>query len=303
MMSEFAETHESRPYRFAFGKNWERFLDCIDETVIAQACASIQTMTGLVDLHGKTFLDIGSGSGLFSLAAHRLGAEVTSFDYDSDSVRCTEILRERFGASAGTPWRVVQGSALDPAFMAALGIHDIVYSWGVLHHTGAMWRALVLAGQAVGKGGLLYVALYNDQGWRSRLWLHIKKVYNRLPHPLRNLYVTAIMLPYEVRGIAFHLLTLRPMDYVRLWTDYGARSGRGMNRWRDWIDWVGGLPFEVAKPEAVLEVLRTEGFELERMTTCLGKWGCNEFLFRRGKDTAGGHTHYNEHNAMLDGKI
>lgn len=281
MVTSIAHSQESVSDRFAFGKNWARFLSQVDETAIAQACASIQRMTGLADLSGKRFLDIGSGSGLFSLAAHRLGAEVTSFDYDADSVRCTEILRDRFAAGSERSWRVMQGSVLDPAFMASLDTHDIVYSWGVLHHTSHMWRALELASQAVGGGGILFIALYNDQGWRSQLWLRIKRLYNRLPTALRTVFVIAVMLPYEARGIVFHLLTLNPMGYVRLWTDYGARSGRGMNRWRDWVDWVGGLPFEVAKPEDVLDALRPKGFELHRMITRLGGWGCNEYVFRR----------------------
>jgi 2-polyprenyl-6-hydroxyphenyl methylase/3-demethylubiquinone-9 3-methyltransferase len=269
--------------RFAFGENWARFLRNIDEKAIAQACASLTLMTGLSDLKGRTFLDIGSGSGLFSLAAHRMGAQVTSFDYDPDSVGCTETLRARFGAAAPA-WEIMRGSVLDDVFMARLGTYDLVYSWGVLHHTGAMWRAVDLAARAVKPDGCLFIALYNDQGAASRRWLRIKTLYNRLPRALRGLFVTAIVLPRELKWLILYLLKLNPMGYVRTWTDYSTQSRRGMNKWRDWVDWVGGLPFEVAKPEAVLDALRLQGFELERMTTCLGGWGCNEFVFQRVKD-------------------
>ncbi len=48
-------------------------------------------------LAGNSFLDVGSGSGLFSLAAMRLGADrVHSFDYDPQSVGCTKELKRRF---------------------------------------------------------------------------------------------------------------------------------------------------------------------------------------------------------------
>jgi hypothetical protein len=71
----------------------------------------------------------------------------------------------------------------------------------------------------------------------------------------------------------------RPRDYVRGWTDY--KSSRGMSRWHDLVDWVGGYPFEVARPEAVLDFVRERGFTLERLTTCGGKLGCNEYVFVR----------------------
>jgi 2-polyprenyl-6-hydroxyphenyl methylase/3-demethylubiquinone-9 3-methyltransferase len=165
--------------------------------------------------------------------------------------------------------------------MAGLGAFDIVYSWGVLHHTGAMWPAIDLASDAVRPNGLFFIALYNDQGWRSAKWLRIKRVYNRLPQPLRMPYVLAVTLPYVARSLARHLLQLRPTDYVRTWTQYGAGMGRGMNKWRDWVDWVGGLPFEVAKPDDVVDILGAKGFVLRKLVTRLGGWGCNEFVFRR----------------------
>lgn len=280
MSADRSEPQERSFERFAFGRNWARFLANVDEAAIAQAGLSLARIAGLDDLHGKSFLDVGSGSGLFSLAAHRMGARVTSLDYDPDSVACTEFLRERF---AGSPeaWRVLRGSALDAELMASLGSHDIVYSWGVLHHTGAMRRAIDLCAGNVAPGGLFLLALYNDQGGASRRWLRIKQIYNRLPAMLRTPFVTAVMLPFEAKYLLLHLLKLDPIGYARSWTSYASLSGRAMNRWRDWVDWVGGLPFEVAKPEYVLEALKPRGFDLEWLATCLGGWGCNEFRFRR----------------------
>src|SRR5829696_1438128 len=147
--------------RFEFGRNWQRFLSVLDDERIAEAERSLTNMLGVSTLAGKTFLDVGSGSGLFSLAALRLGAErVHSFDFDPQSVACTAELRRRYAAD-DQRWTVAQGSALDEDYIRSLGQWDIVYSWGVQHHTGRMWDGLGLAGSAVAPGGRLFISIYN----------------------------------------------------------------------------------------------------------------------------------------------
>src|SRR5207302_10440486 len=131
----------TRGERFEFGKNWGRFLEVLDDERIGEAEESLKKMLEVEGLAGKSFLDIGSGSGLFSLAARRLGARVHSFDYDPQSVACAAELRRRYFPN-DEDWVVEPGSALDEAYLNRLGTFDIVYSWGVLHHTGAMWQAL-----------------------------------------------------------------------------------------------------------------------------------------------------------------
>lgn len=65
--------------RFPLGANWARFISVLNDNRIAEAVKSIQTMRSVVDLNDKTFLDIVSGSGLFSLAAGRLGCHELVF--------------------------------------------------------------------------------------------------------------------------------------------------------------------------------------------------------------------------------
>jgi 2-polyprenyl-3-methyl-5-hydroxy-6-metoxy-1,4-benzoquinol methylase len=268
----------ARRQRFEFGKNWSRFLEVLDDTRIAQAEASLKNMLEVDHLNGKRFLDVGSGSGLFSLAARRLGAEVHSFDYDPHSVRCTAELRRRY-FPGDDRWVVEEGSVLDQPYMSSLETFDVVYSWGVLHHTGHMWEAMENVCPLVAPGGNLFIALYNDTGSQSARWRHIKRIYNGLPRPLRLPFTLGVIAPGEAKLILRSLLTLRPGQYVKSWTQYNNR--RGMNRWRDIVDWVGGYPYEVAKPEEVFNFCRARGFTLTRLRCGGVGLGCNEFVFAK----------------------
>jgi 2-polyprenyl-6-hydroxyphenyl methylase/3-demethylubiquinone-9 3-methyltransferase len=261
--------------RFAFGENWQRFLTLLNESRIAKAEDSLRRMLEIPDLCGKSFLDIGCGSGLFSLGARRLGARVHSFDYDPRSVACAQELRRRYFPQ-DPDWRIDEGSALDAGYLAALGRFDVVYSWGVLHHTGAMWPALDNAAGAVAPGGKLFIAIYNDQGKISDRWRAVKRTYNQLPGGLRFLVTIPVLVHLYWRRTLKDFIRLRPFES---WRKEGQE--RGMSPWRDLIDWVGGYPFEVAKPEAILDFYVRRGFRLTRLVTCGGSLGCNEFVFTR----------------------
>jgi SAM-dependent methyltransferase len=261
--------------RFEFGANWAWFLDALNDRRIEQAEQSLGEMLGVKSLAGASFLDIGSGSGLFSLAARRMGARVHSFDYDPKSVGCTQELRRRYFPDDSN-WVVERGSALDEAYVRSLGTFDVVYSWGVLHHTGSMWEALGNAALPTKVGGKLFIAIYNDQGTASRRWTKVKKLYNELPSALRFLVVWPSFLVLNWRSLVKDLLRGRPFQTIR---DYGKE--RGMSFSRDLIDWVGGYPFEVASPEQIFDFYRVRGFSLTRMKTCGGSLGCNELVFEK----------------------
>lgn len=257
--------------RFAFGENWHRYLAELDDQKIATARAALESLVS-IELAGRTFLDVGCGSGIHSLAAWLSGAVVTSFDYDDESVSCTAGLRDRAGAPN---WRVEQGSILDQTYLSSLGHYEIVYSWGVLHHTGAMWEAIRNAAGLVAPGGTFVMAIYNYQPGTTERWTWVKRTYNQSGPVVRGLLVAGSFVRMWARPIIRD--TVRWRDPLRTWRGYGTR---GMDPKIDLIDWVGGYPYEAATPDDVMAFVSALGFSGEVVSTVTGH-GCNEFRFTR----------------------
>ena len=272
-MTSEQEKEIRRGERFKFGQNWQRFLKTLDDTRIAEAERSLRQMLKVENLQGIRYLDIGSGSGIFSLAARRLGAQVHSFDYDPQSVTCAAELKRRYFPD-DLNWSIEKGSVLDGDYMQTLGKFEVVYSWGVLHHTGAMWQALEQAAVPVADGGKLFIAIYNDQGGASNRWRMVKRLYCK--GLVERILVTGVFFPYFFfGGLAVDLFRGRnPMERYK-----NYKKTRGMSITIDWHDWLGGYPFEVAKPEAIFDFYKERGFRLERLKTCGGGLGNNEFVF------------------------
>ncbi len=269
--------------RFEFGKNWSSFVENVDEAHVESAQHALVEALGRSSLEGARFLDAGCGSGLHSLAARRLGAEVVSFDYDAQSVEATRKLKARF-APDDDGWVVHRGSVLDAEFVTSLGAFDVVYSWGVLHHTGDMWTAMQYIEGSVRDGGELFLALYNDQGLPSRIWTEIKRRYVEGGSVTKSALLVGAGAYFEGRSTIGRVLRGEPLLPFEQWRK--RKEDRGMSVWTDLVDWVGGYPFEVSRPEEIFDFFHERGFELLHMKTCGGGLGCNEFIFRRARPSS-----------------
>ena len=265
---------------FAFGENWQSFAAGVSEDAVAEAVLCLERLFPQGGLVGKRFLDIGCGSGLSMLAAARLGAaSVTGVDIDPHSVAAAQGLLGRFLPQGG--WTVRQASIFDvtlPDLCSDNGGFDVVHSWGVLHHTGAMTVAIGKAAALVGSQGCLALALYRKTPlcgfwtWAKRLYAHGGPGLQAM---IRLLYKTAYMVALVATGRA-------PWCYLR---DY--KKARGMDWAHDVHDWLGGYPYESVLPSEVAQLLKPLGFAIERQfdhpAAAAGLFGshCDEFVARR----------------------
>lgn len=254
---------------FPFGKNWDDFVrNCLSDERVNISRRRILDFLELPDLAGRYFLDIGCGSGLSSLAALEAGAErVVSFDADPDSVKTTERVKKLKGSPRR--WSVMRGSILDREFVSSLEPADIVYSWGVLHHTGKIWEAVENAAGLLKKSGLFYIALYMKTP-KSAHWLKVKKRYNGASPPRKRLMEFNYFLRYTFLPEILH--GRDPFTYLR-----GYKGMRGMSYMTDLRDWLGGYPYEDASIEEVLRFCR-KGLGLELLNIATGQAN-TEYLF------------------------
>lgn len=259
---------------FDFGRNWQQFSEArLNAARLGAALRSLQTLVGPDRLTGKTFLDVGCGSGLFSIAAAQGGAcRVIGFDVNSTAVQVCRCNLERLNSTLGLEVEpsFLVGSILDEAFLAELDRSDLVYAWGVLHHTGAMWKAIENAASLVAsEQGTFVLAIYNRH-WTSPFWRVVKRLYNSAPGGVQRLsnYLFAAAI------------------FLRVWLTTGQNplhKERGMDFWYDTIDWLGGYPYEYASPAEVERFVTALGFRLESTNKPRGWTGCNEYVFSRAQ--------------------
>ena len=262
---------KERGTHFEFGANWQDYAKTVDKTRIDSAIAGLRKLFP-EGLAGKTILDIGCGSGLHSLAALSLGAAtVLATDIDENSVSATHDLLEKYAPNGKWEARIVSVFDASPG---DLGTFDVVYSWGVLHHTGDMWNAIERATTFVKPGGQLAIAIYAKTPV-DFMWKVEKRIYAYSPAAvqwvLRQLFVAAMMAAKIVRR----------KNPMRIFRD---PLTRGMNISNDVHDWLGGYPYETATADELNSRISALGFtELRsfRIPDSVGLLGagCHELVF------------------------
>lgn len=272
---------------FSFGKNWKNYArNIVNAGIIEDAKRSLISFIPEHEFKGKTFIDIGCGSGLYSLSALLLGCKkVISFDADNNSVVTANFIRDKYKnlIPGDSDWQIFHGSILDVSLIDKLSAQgDLVYSWGVLHHTGNMWKAIDNAMQIVKPDGYFIVSIYN-RAPSSEFWRKAKQVYNSNSF-LRPFFVLWYLI---FIGLAFFIRTGR----------FALTNRRGMHLFYDAIDWLGGYPYEFASFKEINNFIEEKCFMLIQAPTIYRDYidyslfslsrilpvntGCNEFVFKK----------------------
>ncbi len=253
---------------FSFGENWVDFSKYLTADDFRKAKEDLITWVGKEKIAGKRVIDIGSGSGIHSVGLYELGArELVSFDYDKHSVTATTSQWEKNGKPSN--WTVMQGSILDKEYINQLGKFDLVYSWGVLHHTGSMWQAINNALSMVADNGFLYITIYKDDNYAHSI--NTKQKYNAASKFGKKMIVT--------REVA-KIMAKRAIRLKNPFT-WNQKLERGMNIYHDLVDWLGGLPYEAANEDEMLQWGLKNNLKLLRIL-CRGNYGsCNYYLFQK----------------------
>jgi 2-polyprenyl-6-hydroxyphenyl methylase/3-demethylubiquinone-9 3-methyltransferase len=141
-----------------------------------------------------------------------------------------------------------------------------------------MWLAFENAISCVANpGGTLFIAIYNDQGWKSRAWWFVKFLHNRAPRFLRWPYAFAVTAVTHVLVTLKQAIRMQPLTVI---SSLFRAPPRGMSAKYDMLDWIGGFPFEFATFETLEAYFGARGFSVQNARRG-ASLGCHEMVFQR----------------------
>jgi len=117
---------------------------------------------------GKNVLEIGCGIGTDTVRFARNGAKVTAVDLSEKSLELARKRVEVYGLEDRV--RFFQGSAEDLRTFVPIEPYDLIYSFGVIHHTPRPERVLEEARQYGRPGTTLKLMVYHRHSWKV-LWI------------------------------------------------------------------------------------------------------------------------------------
>jgi ubiquinone/menaquinone biosynthesis C-methylase UbiE len=216
------------------------------------------------EVQGKSILDAGCGTGIFSIIFANKGADqVTGIDISEGSLHTAQSLKEKFG---------LKNAEFEKQDMLALPFpdrsFDIVWAWGTVHHTTDPFKAIDELIRVLKPSGSILLAIYK----RTRLtFIHeiIRKILVRTPR--KTWKVLAKILAIFLSPVIF-LLKKR------------EKSRKGEKLEELIIDWYFVPIRHYYKPGEIKNYLEERGFSVEKFLPASGRFdSTSNFIFKARK--------------------
>ncbi len=214
----------------------------------------------------KRVLDGGSGSGMISVAFAVMGADVTGVDVTPKCVENGCKNADLFGVQC----RFLKRNLLSLDLCGET--FDIIYNWGVLHHTQDARKSFTNLAKHLKPGGEMIVAVYLKTVL-SGFWNFLRIFYQESPQVFKTLFLNT--------GSIF----LNGVDYFNnLFFNKERYMMRGTNNKEILNDWFG-VPYRTFHTyEEVFEWFRENGLEYQLVNSATGRFkSTSNFVVRGSK--------------------
>lgn len=116
---------------------------------------------------GKKVLEVGCGMGTDTINFARAGAQVTAVDLSTESLALAKQRTKVFGMEDRISF--YQANAEELTLYVPAGKYDLIYSFGVIHHTPRPDRAIEQIKQFMDISSELRMMLYAKNSWKNAM--------------------------------------------------------------------------------------------------------------------------------------